>query len=114
MRLDTRRLQTLEQVREFLAGSAGLDMQPRSRADARAFLAKTLERFDYVLLGKTDKGLPRRFPARATGLSRAQVTRLLHQHRTTGGGSRARTGRRSANRSTWPTARRLRRRTRAR
>ena len=85
MRLDTRRLQTLEQVREFLAGSAGIDLQPRSRADAYAFVAKTLERFDYALLGKPDKGLLRRFLAKATGLSRAQVTRLLHQHRTTGG-----------------------------
>ena len=89
MRLDTRRLQTLEQVREFLAGSAGIDLQPRSRADAYAFVAKTLERFDYVLLGKADKGLPRRFLAKATGLSRAQVTRLLHQHRTTGGSATA-------------------------
>ena len=85
MRLDTRRLQALEQVREFLAGSAGIDLQPRSRADAYAFVAKTLERFDYALLGKPDKGLLRRFLAKATGLSRAQVTRLLHQHRTTGG-----------------------------
>ena len=48
-------------------------------------MAKTLERFDYALLGKPDKGLLRRFLAKATGLSRAQVTRLLHQHRTTGG-----------------------------
>ena len=46
MRLDTRRLQTLEQVREFLAGGAGIDLQSRSRADACAFVAKTLERFD--------------------------------------------------------------------
>ena len=30
MRFDTRRLQTLEQVWEFLAGSAGIDLQPRS------------------------------------------------------------------------------------
>ena len=84
MRLDTHRLQTLDQVREFLAGSEGLDLQPQSRADACAFVAKTLQRFDYALRGKTDKGLLRRFLVKATGLSRAQVTRLLRQHRTTG------------------------------
>ena len=84
-RLDTQRLQTLDQVREFLAGSGGFDLQPQSRADAYAFVAKTLRRFDYALLGKADKGLLRRFLGKATGLSRAQVTRLLRQHRTTGG-----------------------------
>ena len=84
MRLDTHRLQTLDQVREFLAGSEGIDLQPQSRADACAFVAKTLQRFDYALRGKTDKGLLRRFLVKATGLSRAQVTRLLRQHRTTG------------------------------
>ncbi len=84
MRLDTHRLQTLDQVREFLAGSAGLALQPQRRADAYALVATTAQRFDYALCGKTDKGLLRRFLSRATGLSRAQVTRLLRQHRTTG------------------------------
>ena len=80
VRLDTHRLQTLDQVREFLAGSEGLDLQPQSRAGACAFVAKTLQRFGYALRGKTDKGLLRRFLVKATGLSRAQVTRLLRQH----------------------------------
>ena len=84
MRLDTHRLQTLDQVREFLGGSQEIDMQPRTRADAYAFVAKTVQRFDYAVRGKADKGLLRRFLAKVTGLSRAQVTRLLHQHRTTG------------------------------
>ena len=34
--------------------------------------------------GKADKGLLRRFLVKVTGLSRAQVTRLLHQRRTNG------------------------------
>ena len=84
MRLDTHRLQTLDQVREFLAGSAGLALQPHRRADAYALVATTVQRFDYALCGKPDKGLLRRFLSQATGLSRAQVTRLLRQHRTTG------------------------------
>ena len=84
MRLDTHRLQTLDQVREFLAGSAGINLQPQRRADAYALVATILQRFDYALLRKADKGLLRRFLSKATGLSRAQVTRLLRQHRTTG------------------------------
>ena len=84
VRLDTHRLQTLDQVREFLDGSEQVDLQPQTRADAYAFVAKTVRRFDYALRGKADKGLLRRFLAKVAGLSRAQITRLLQQHRTTG------------------------------
>ena len=84
MRLDTQRLQTLDQIREFLADSRPLDLQPQTRAEAYALVAETLERFDYARQGKADKGLLRRFLVRVAGLSRAQVTRLLRQHRTTG------------------------------
>ena len=55
VRLDTHRLQTLDQVREFLAGSAGIDLHPQRRADAYALVATTLQRFDYALLRKADK-----------------------------------------------------------
>ena len=84
VKLDTQRLQTLDQVRDFLAGSRPLDLQPQTRAEAYAFVAEALQRFDYSRRGKADKGLIRRFLNKVTGLSRAQVTRLLHQHRTTG------------------------------
>ena len=84
VRLDTQRLQTLDQIREFLADSRPLDLQPQTRAEAYALVAETLERFDYARQGKADKGLLRRFLVRVAGLSRAQVTRLLRQHRTTG------------------------------
>lgn len=36
MRLDTQRLQILDQVREFLAESDGIDLQPQSHTDAYA------------------------------------------------------------------------------
>ena len=65
VRLDTHRLQTLDQVREFLDGSEQVDLQPQPRADAYAFVAKTVRRFDYALRGRADKGLLRRFLAKA-------------------------------------------------
>ena len=82
--LDTHRLQTLEQVREFLDGSQPIDLQVQTRAEAYAFVDQTVRRFDYILQGKTEKGVLRRFLTKVTGLSRAQLTRLLTQHRTTG------------------------------
>ena len=80
MRLDTQRLQTLDQVREFLAGSRPLDLRPQTRAEAYAFVAETLERFNYLRQGKADKGLLRRFLVQVAGLSRAQVTRPVGGH----------------------------------
>ena len=56
VRLDTHRLQTLDQVREFLGGSQEIDLQPQTRADAYAFVAKTVQRFDYALRGKGRQG----------------------------------------------------------
>ena len=85
MRLDTHRLRTLDQVREFLArerGARPATATPRRRLRVRG---QTLQRFGYALRGKTDEDLLRCFLVKATGLSRAQVTRLLRQHRTTGG-----------------------------
>ena len=69
VKLDTQRLQTLDQVREFLAGSRPLDLQPQTRAEAYAFVAEALQRFDYSRQGKADKGLIRRFLNKVTGLS---------------------------------------------
>ena len=40
VKLDTQRLQTLDQVREFLAGSRPLDLQPQTRAEAYAFVPR--------------------------------------------------------------------------
>ena len=91
MRLDTQRLQTLDQIRQFLADNRQcladnrpLDLRPQTRAEAYAFVAETLERCDYPGRGKADKGLLCRFLVEVAGLSRAQFTRLLRQHRTTG------------------------------
>ena len=83
MQLDTHRLQTLGQVREFLDGSQEIDLRPQTRTEAYAFVAETVQRFDYAGRSKADKGLLRRFLTKATDLSRAQVTRLLRQYRTT-------------------------------
>ena len=84
VQLDTHRLQTLGQVREFLDGSQEIDLRPQTRTEAYAFVAETVQRFDYAGRSKADKGLLRRFLTKATDLSRAQVTRLLRQYRTTG------------------------------
>ena len=83
MSADAHRLQTLDRVRELLEGDRPIP-RVQSRADAYRLIERTVARFDYGRLRKVDKGLIRRYLRIATGLSRAQVTRLLKQHRTTG------------------------------
>ena len=82
--LQTRRLQTLEQVRAFLDGSEPLDIEVHQREAGYAFVADTLRGFGYTRLGRADKGLIIRYLCRITGRSRQQVTRLIAQFRATG------------------------------
>ena len=82
--LQTERLQTVEQIRGFLDGNGEVDFRPLDRDEAYGFVRRTLVRLDYDALGRAGKGTVREFLGKATGLSRAQVTRLIGQYRATG------------------------------
>ena len=82
--LRTERIRTLGQVRAFLEGNQPADFELTDRTSAYALVRRTLVRFEYHGLRKPDKGLLRRFIEKVTGFSRAQVTRLIRQHRRTG------------------------------
>ena len=82
--MQTQRLGTLEQVRVFVEGSESVDFSGADRPSAYEFIRRTLASFGYRGLGKRDKGLIRCYLAKVTGLSRAQLTRLVRQYRDTG------------------------------
>jgi len=82
--LRTAQIRTLEQIRAFLEGSQPADFESTDRTSAYAFVQRTLADFEYHGLRKPDKGLVKRYLERVTGLSRAQVTRLVRQRRRTG------------------------------
>lgn len=82
--LKTQGLQTLEQIRAFLEGAQLLGFAAPARDDAYDWISAELRRFRYTRLGKSDKGLMRRYLEKVTGLSRAQMTRLIRQFRHTG------------------------------
>jgi hypothetical protein len=84
LRLDIERLRTLDEVRDFMVGSAPVDFRSVDRADAYGFVRRFLVRSRYLRLSRSDKGLVRRFLVKATGFSRAQITRLIRQYRETG------------------------------
>ena len=84
MTLQTERLHTVEQIRGFLDGNGEVDFRPLDRDEAYDFVRRTLVRLDYDALGRAGKGTVREFLGKATGLSRAQVARLIGQYRETG------------------------------
>ena len=82
--LETERVETLEQVRAFVDGSEPVDFAVSDREGIYRLIRRTLVRLGYSRLGKADKGLVKRYLGKVTGLSRAQLTRLIAQHRATG------------------------------
>ena len=82
--LQTQRVRSLEQVRAFLEGSEAVDFVEGDRAGVYDLVRRTLVKLRYHRLGKPDKGLVRRYLGKVTGLSRAQLTRLIARHRRTG------------------------------
>ena len=82
--LQTQRVRTREQVRALVGGNKAVDFAEGDRAGAHALGRRTLVQLGYQRLGKRDKGLVKRYVGNVTGCSRAQLMRLIHQHRETG------------------------------
>jgi len=76
---DDKRL-SLEQLGQFLQASEPLRFQGTGRAERYAWLAGTLRQHGYSQQSRPAKGLLRRYLAKMTGLSRAQITRLIQQY----------------------------------
>ncbi len=84
MHLDVSQIRTLAEVRTFLEGTGAADFRPIHRADVYDCIRRTLDHFDYYQARRPDKSAIKRFLEKVTGLSRAQVTRLISQYRRTG------------------------------
>ena len=75
---------SLEQIRAFLAGSGEVRFAGQQREEVYGWVEQTLVRHQYASLSRPGKGLVRSYIARMTGLSRAQVTRLIAAYGQTG------------------------------
>jgi hypothetical protein len=72
------RLNTVAQLRAFLAGTLEVKFQPiRNDVQRYGFITGVLGRFAYRRLARVDKGVLMRYLARITGYSRAQLRRLV-------------------------------------
>jgi hypothetical protein len=75
--MDDSEATSLEQIRAFLAGSGEVRFAGQRRKEVYAWTEQTLVRHHYTALSRAEKGVLRRYLACMTGLSRAQVTRLI-------------------------------------
>lgn len=84
VKLRTQGLQTFDQVQAFLDGSQPLELQVSDRQQAYDFVTHSLRFFRYRHRTRAEKGLLRRYLMKVTGLSRAQITRLIEQQQRCG------------------------------
>ena len=82
--MDDSEATSLEQIRAFLAGSGEVRFVGQRREEVYAWTERTLVRQQYLGLNRAEKGMLRRYIARMTGLSRAQVTRLIASYADSG------------------------------
>jgi transposase InsO family protein len=72
---------SLEQMRVFLEASGEVRFRAHDRRELYGWVNRTLRQQDYSQLPRASKGVVRRYVAKMTGLSRAQVTRLIGCYR---------------------------------
>lgn len=82
--MDDSKWLSLEQIRAFLVGAEPVEFAAQGRREIYVWVERVLVRYEYARQGKTGKGLLRRYVEKMTGLSRAQVTRLITAYQATG------------------------------
>ncbi len=82
--MNDERLQTIEEVRQFLAGSEALDFGGVSVEERYRWIETVLVRFKYHQLKRAGKGVIRRYIEKVSGYSRAQVSRLIREYKQRG------------------------------
>src|ERR1700685_3948637 len=75
---------SLEQVQAFLTGNAEAGFKAPNRRELYEWTQRTLCAQDYAALHRSGRGLMKRYIGKVTGLSRAQVTRLIGQYAESG------------------------------
>ena len=75
---------SLEAIGRFVAASEELRVEGENRKQVYGWVEQVLVRQEYAQQGKAARGLVRRYVEKMTGMSRAQVTRLIARYTATG------------------------------
>ncbi|MHB1514620.1 MAG: integrase [Acidiferrobacteraceae bacterium] len=82
--MNVARLETIEQIREFLQGTAEVAFaNPADEATLRNFVATVLKRYRYFRLRKGERGVLFAYMQRLSGYSRQHLSRLIARYRNT-------------------------------
>ena len=84
IRMDDSQATSLEQIRALVAANSVVRFAGQRREEVYHWVERTLVRLQYAGLQRRDKGVVRLYIAQMTGLSRAQVTRLITGYQRTG------------------------------
>ena len=68
---------SLEQIRAFLTTSQDVKFEGKGRKEIYGFIGQVLRHHDYERLRRRSKGLLKQYLSKMTGMSRAQLTRLI-------------------------------------
>jgi hypothetical protein len=74
---------SLDQIQEFLRASEGIRFEGKTQEQIYGWVEKVLVHHQYLKQGRGERGLLRCYLEKMTGLSRAQVTRLIQRYRKT-------------------------------
>jgi hypothetical protein len=74
----------LEQIRVFIEASEGIRFAGENRQQVYVWIEQVLRQRQYGRPGLAGRGLLRRFLEKMTGLSQAQVTRLITRYQAAG------------------------------
>jgi len=75
--MNDEKLQTIEQVKQFLGGSEALKFGGISIEERYQWIEALLVRFKYSQLKRVEKGVIRRYIEKVSGYSQAQISRLI-------------------------------------
>ena len=75
---------SLEQIEAFLNASQEIRFEGEAQKQIYHWIEQVLDRQEYHQQGRPARGLLRSYLAKMTGLSRAQVTRLIARYRESG------------------------------
>ncbi len=78
--MNDEKLNTVEQVKQFLEGSEALEFGGASIEERYWWIETVLVRFKYSRLRRDEKGVIRRYIEKVSGYCRAQVSRLIRQY----------------------------------
>jgi len=82
--MDDKEIRTLEQVKQFVDSSQGIDFNGLNLKEKYQLIEEVLKKFKYQWLKRNGKGILRRYIEKVTGYSRSQAARLVERYQESG------------------------------